>query len=145
MIKVNKIKISNKSLLTQNLKTIDNITNKKTLNKTKNEIGQYFVERVKDCFRGSRDPYGRRWKPLVYRNGKPLILTGDLFESIKYRNIKNTGTVEIYTNIFYAAWQNDGTGKIPARPFFPTNNLPKNWYDGAKKIVIKNYVGKNKK
>lgn len=77
-------------------------------------IGSRFKALVKECFDQSRDPYGNPWKPLAYRIGKPLILTGALRGSIKSRNTADD--VEVYTDVFYGKFHQGGyVSRVKAR------------------------------
>lgn len=69
-------------------------------------IGTRIKGLVRECFDLSRDPYGNPWAPLVYRVGKPLILTGALRGSIKARNTADD--VEVYTDVFYGKFHQQG-------------------------------------
>lgn len=102
-------------------------------------IGDTLVDLVRDTFNESRDPYGRRWKPLdpeylARREGggtKPLVRSGILRNSFSH-NASRDG-VEIGTSADYAIYhQGDDSypsrGIIPRRAFFPTDDeLPPRW------------------
>jgi phage gpG-like protein len=47
-------------------------------------VGVYLVSKVHQCFRESRDPWGRPWAPLRSRRGKPLLNTGLFLASFTY-------------------------------------------------------------
>lgn len=102
------------------------------------DIGDALVEFVREGFNQSRDPYGKRWKPLdseylANRSGlsnKPLIKTGRLRDSITYR-VRGTD-VELGTDVPYAKYHQGTDGirnsVIPRRPFFPTDgDVPRRW------------------
>lgn len=87
------------------------------------EIGQYFTSEIQQRFVRSEDHEGRAWERLKYRVGKPLVNTGILRSSITHR-ILNGNTVEVGTNVVYAAIHNYGGRagrgkkvKIPKREF----------------------------
>ncbi len=104
--------------------------------------GAAAMKTTADCFRQSRDPYGRAWKRLRMRAGMPLLDTGALAASIsaqpgpgwfrlvapkKYAAVHQFGATIKPVNGKYLAWGVRGRkGKvfakqvtIPARPFFP--------------------------
>ena len=104
------------------------------------EIGEIIANEVQRGFDTSTDTNGTRWQPLKRprplgrnQNNKPLIDTGNLRASIGY---KQTGklSVRIYTNVEYASVHQNGTIKVPARPFFPERELPKGWALAIKKV-----------
>lgn len=87
------------------------------------EIGQYFTSEIQQRFVRSEDHEGRAWKQLKSRVGKPLVNTGILRSSITHR-ILNENTIEVGTNVVYAAIHNYGgyagrgkRVKIPKREF----------------------------
>lgn len=69
-------------------------------------IGGFMREKMVLCFRDSQDPYGNQWLPLKYRNGKPLLDTGRLRNSITYKISGNS--VQAGTNVDYAAVHQNG-------------------------------------
>ncbi len=112
-------------------------------------LSQEAVSLAQECFAESKDPYGNPWPPLKVRQGQPLLDTGRLRNSISGRPNGAVSFV-VGTNVKYARLQNFGgtiTAKkakylkfrvgsrwvskksvtIPARPFFPTQALPKVW------------------
>lgn len=110
--------------------------------------GQILRDSAVERFRESKDPDGNTWKPLKSRNGKILVDSARLRNSIKYK-ASNNG-VEVGTNTIYAATHQFGEKgrtiraknnrclrfninsqwyskkvvkiKIPARPFLGINN-----------------------
>lgn len=119
-------------------------------------IGNTLANRIRAGFRYSRTPWGDAWKPITYRQGKPLRDTGRLLGSITH-NATN-GSVRIgtdgdlvYTKIhqfggvitprtaktlrFFIGNKMILTDKavIPARPYLPIKNmavdLPTAWFD----------------
>lgn len=70
-----------------------------------------------DEFRGSRDPYGRVWKP-VRRRGKPLIDTGRLRASAT--GVRAEGAaVRVSIPVEYASYHQFGTRRIAQRQIVP--------------------------
>lgn len=63
-----------------------------------------------DSFIKSIDPYGKPWKPLVSRKGKPLLDTGRLASSYTYQTTDDGFVVE--TNVTYAPYHQYGA-KVP--------------------------------
>lgn len=59
----------------------------------------------------STDPYGKQWKPLVSRKGKPLLDTGRLSTSYTYEITDNGFTVG--TNVAYAPYHQFGAFIAP--------------------------------
>lgn len=105
--------------------------------------GDAAVKATADCFRESRDPYGKPWAPLKLRKGKPLLDRGLLAASINRQ--PGPGWFRLLAPRIGAATHQFGAtirpvrakalafgvrgrkGKffaqkveIPARPFFPT-------------------------
>lgn len=68
-------------------------------------------------FDQSRDPYGTPWKPLKVRQGKPLIDTGQMRQSVSTEATDNGFRLRIGTT--YAPVHQFGTDRIPARPMIP--------------------------
>lgn len=48
-------------------------------------IGRAIVSRILMGFKTGTDPWGVPWRPLVLRQGKPLLDTGDLRRSIQFQ------------------------------------------------------------
>ena len=112
-------------------------------------LSQEAVALSQECFANSKAPDGSAWAPLRVRNGQPLLDTGRLRNSINGRG-QGADSFIVGTNVKYAALQNFGgtivpkTAKrlffmagghlvskksvtVPARPFFPSTQLPKAW------------------
>lgn len=100
-------------------------------------IGATLVGNIHLGFHDSKSPHGEAWLPLKYRQGKPLLDTGRLRNSI-HHTVTGPSDVQVGTDVIYAAIHNFGgqAGRnrkvtIPARPFFPTRNggvdLPNDW------------------
>lgn len=58
-----------------------------------NVISHNMQETVKDRFRTSTGPNGERWATVAYRNGKPLVITGSLRDSLKREYKKDIAIV----------------------------------------------------
>lgn len=109
-------------------------------------IGREYVDLVKKSFDQSKDPYGRRWKPLAdstirQRSGsKPLVRTGALRNSIRYD--ANNDRVELYSTLDYARYHQGGSragrgDHVPRRPFLPTERgLPTRWRQAALDAIL---------
>ena len=69
-------------------------------------MGRVFKTKIQFCFINSTDPWGVRWKPIVYRDGKPLIDTRRLLSSITANITGNT--LEVGTNVEYGPYQHFG-------------------------------------
>lgn len=91
---------------------------------------------VADGFRVSSAPDGSPWRPLArarVRNrrkgdrGKPLVDTGRLRASVTTRPRVTAEGFTITADPIYAATHQYGRGAIPARPFLPLPDLPREW------------------
>lgn len=108
------------------------------------------VDHIKLGFRDSRDPWGRPWKPLKVRKGKPLIDTGKLRssfyytvdnrQSVTFRSSDNPAKVALHQNGGFTTF-NGRKVFVPARPFLPIRggrlDIPPNWLDGMNKSIAK--------
>lgn len=83
----------------------------------KNDILSFVDSR----FAQSKSPSGVPWAPLKYRQGNPLIDTGNLRNSISAQIAAGT-LIQVTTNVPYAGFHQSGTDTIPRRPFFPTKS-----------------------
>lgn len=106
------------------------------------EIGEGIRQGVVAGFEQGADPEGKRWEPLKYRKGRPLMDTGALRGSIIARAMASEA--EIGTNLNYAVIHQFGgaagrnlAATIPARPFFPTDVLPAAWQIGVESAVAR--------
>lgn len=65
---------------------------------------------------------GKKWAPLKWRVGMPLILTGLLMskvlQSAREATIDKNGVFLLLTEPFYAKFHQFGTTRIPPRPFY---------------------------
>lgn len=105
--------------------------------------GSGIADEIRLGFRGSRDPWGKAWKPLKIRKGKPLIDTGQMRASIAAR-VSSSNTAQVFSgdNASKVLLHQFGgpttiNGRrvlVPARPFFPIRNnkvdLPAAWQAG---------------
>lgn len=82
---------------------------------------------------------GTAWKPLKYRVGKPLYLTGTLMRLARAAGgratVTDNGIVASLEEPPYGIFHELGTRTIPARPFFGVNDqykerLAEIWGDG---------------
>lgn len=95
----------------------------KGINEALKEIGLRWVEHVKH--------------EILYGYGKPIVDTGELINSMQFEvNIANK-SVKVGSNAKHAPWVNNGTNKMPARPFL--NSSIMNYihdYENAVKSVL---------
>ena len=110
-------------------------------NQALNEIGLKFLNRVRQGFRTSTDPYGNQWPHLKQRRGQPLLDTGTLIKSIRF-DVKNN-ILRIGTGVQYGTYHQNGTARIPKRAFIPDERgLPDNWTAEAVAILERHLFGK---
>jgi phage gpG-like protein len=76
------------------------------------------IKLMADEFRDSRDPYGRPWRPLRRRVGKPLLNTGRLRAAAGA--FAQGATIRISIPVEYASYHQYGTRRIPQRQIVPT-------------------------
>lgn len=132
-------------------------------------IGNTLTNRIRMGFRLSRSPWGDSWKPITYRQGKPLRDTGRLLASITHNAINGSVSIGTDGDIPYAKiHQFSGvitprTAKtlrffignriiftdrvvIPARPYLPIRNgvidLPQSWSDDVADNLAKHIENK---
>ena len=79
------------------------------------EMGEDEVTRVMLRFENSEAPDGSIWEDLKVRDGKPLMDTGRLYQSV-VAHVAND-SLQVGTNVSYAPYHQFGTEHIPARPF----------------------------
>ena len=79
------------------------------------ELGEDEVTRVMLRFENSEAPDGSIWEDLKVRDGKPLMNTGRLYQSV-VAHVAND-SLQVGTNVSYAPYHQFGTEHIPARPF----------------------------
>ena len=108
-------------------------------------IGSDLMERVEEGFEYEHDPYGLPWKPLApatleHRRmhgagAKILQDTGDMRRSLNYRVVGRNAVAVGFADR-KAAWHQEGTDRIPARPMLPWRRgpgglqLPPSWLHG---------------
>lgn len=125
-------------------------------------IGNKIANRIRLGFRTSKSPYGEAWKPITYRQGKPLVNNAHLLSSIGHHATKNSVTIGTDEDIVYAKIHQFGgvirprTAKtlrffignrmiltdkavIPARPYLPIKDnevlLPQDWLKATVKAL----------
>lgn len=125
-------------------------------------IGRVLSDRIRLGFRTSKSPYGEAWKPITYRQGKPLVNNAHLLSSIGHHATKNSVTIGTDEDIIYAKIHQFGgvirprTAKtlrffignrmiltdkavIPARPYLPIKDnevlLPQDWLKATVKAL----------
>ena len=86
-------------------------------------------------FRDSRSPYGEPWAPLESREGKPLLDTGRLRNSLMPRAVGTS--LRIDANVAYAAAHQYGTKTIPRRQFLPDSSrgLGTRWTKAFRRVL----------
>lgn len=133
------IKIVNNKALKDFIDEINYIKSNKPLQETKNDLRTDLINKIQKNFNKGQEADGTKWKPLKYRQGKPLLLTYKMYNSTRAKNTQNG--VKVYNNTKYAAFQNFGTEKVPARRFIPqASEVPQSWINDFKEIVLKNYM-----
>lgn len=100
-------------------------------------VEQLLASEAKECFRTESDPWRKKWAPLKrpyrYRGGKRtkariLQDTGALRSSVTSAfaagNVRQRTSTSLTwgTQLPYAGYHQDGTAKIPARPFLGLND-----------------------
>lgn len=80
-------------------------------------MGVAGLKQASDSFARSRDPYGRPWRPLKYRRGKPLLKTGRMRGSMSIG--PRPRGFEIVITADYASFHQGGTSRIPRRQILP--------------------------
>lgn len=129
-------------------------------------LAHSLIDGAHQCFADSADPYGRPWAPLVIRDGKPLLDSGQLRNSIHAAEASAV-KIRIASNAVYSDHVALGTGiygptrqpirprdakalRIPGvglrasvkgsppRPFFPSDarGLPPMWRSELEEAVI---------
>jgi phage virion morphogenesis protein len=115
------------------------------LTKPLNTVAFYLASQAKQSFDKGQSPDGQPWAPLknpsARRGGpssKPLRDTGVLMASLAGRGAGNVTKVRSTaldwgTSVAYASYHQQGTGRIPARPFLGIG--PKQ-EDGIVRILV---------
>ncbi len=100
-------------------------------------IGEQIVNNTKDRFKKQRGPDNRPWvksiRAKVERQGKTLMLTRRLYNSITYKAAADK--VEIGTNVKYASTHQEGMTIKPKRKNFLKFKVGGSWRS-VKKVVI---------
>lgn len=73
------------------------------------QLGEASIELIREGFENSRDPSGRRWKPVKLRDGRPLELTGGLKGSW-FLAKADDGGFRVPNAKRYAIYHQKGTG-----------------------------------
>jgi phage gpG-like protein len=129
-----------------------------------NEVGLKLHQNIVDCFEQEKSPDGINWAALspatkiakakraadgqmmtkngrhttakftrAYLSGNILRDTGAMYASLGHNATDNYAEVTIGQD--YAPWHQFGTDNIPARPFFPSENMPSLWTDEILEII----------
>ena len=87
-------------------------------------------------FRDSKSPYDEPWAPLESREGKPLLDTGRLRNSLMPRAVGTS--LRIDANVAYAAAHQYGTKTIPRRQFLPdqARGLGVRWMRAFRRALV---------
>lgn len=88
------------------------------------QLGEYLLASTQDRFKTQTDPDGGAWQALQprtikrkkYNPTKVLTERGFLRKNLRYQVLNKT-TVQVGSNLEYAATHQFGRDKIPARPF----------------------------
>lgn len=113
-------------------------------------IGQSEVENTRARIQQSKtNPWGGDWAPWAESTeasrqrkgnaGQGLLWDdGDLLDSIHFKvdAMEGVGWVDIGSDLDYALYLQDGTEKMPARPFLGWNDAPLAFYEA----MMANYV-----
>ena len=117
------------------------------------EIGDVIAEDIKNMItKRKMGPDDKPWAPWAPSTAKArkrkgnagqglLWDTGRLLRSIKAQVIGSHNTVQIGTDVKYAGWLNNGTEKMPARPFLGVSARAKKGINQ----VIESYFKKDTK
>lgn len=102
-------------------------------NAIENRYQQLMSNQIRRSFDESKGPDGKPWKPLKYRVGKPLVLSGLLKAEARaavkqkvdrrehdeqQKDQPSKEIVLLMDEPFYGKFHQHGTKVIPARPFF---------------------------
>lgn len=124
--------------LDQFVRTLEREIVQKNVHRTiSNAIAEDFVEKVKEGFSESHDPFGNRWAALKYRDGQPLRDDGNLASSFEPKDVSAEG-FQIGTDRDYGVHHQFGAPRanIVARPMLPPDGqLPKEWGEAAQEIA----------
>lgn len=101
------------------------------------EMAHAAVQLVQEEFVfSSADPYGNPWRPLKKARaglGGPLLKTGKLMRSVKRRVTFDGFTLR--STDPKAVFHQNGTRRMPARPFLPQGELPFEWVQRFEEIA----------
>lgn len=73
------------------------------------QLAEETLELARECIARSRDPYGKKYAPLVLRDGIPLRDSGGLANSFFRRNVSRDGFA-VANGKSYAIYPQKGTG-----------------------------------
>jgi phage gpG-like protein len=97
------------------------------------QMGAEALTLSQEGFNRQEDPYGTPWKP-IRRRGQILRNTGRLFNSLSFR--ASGMSFSLIATADYAGYHQEGTGSIPARPYFPTERgYPDSWARALREIA----------
>lgn len=98
------------------------------------QIAAIALARVRAGFDDSADPTGLAWAALLYRRGRPLVLTGRLRGSWRAR--ASVGAVVVETSVPYATYHQTGTRFMAARRMLPRDGtLPEAWRAAFSRVI----------
>lgn len=96
-------------------------------NRAKEQTRQICVDAIALCFDTSTAPDGTPWRPLKYREGRPLLLTHRLKSEAQYAakemQITPRGLIIEQSQPFYYKFHQLGTRTIPARPWLGLSDV----------------------
>jgi len=92
-----------------------------------------FKKTIVNTFNTSTDPFNRKWRDITHRQGKPLVDTGSLRDSIKIK-VTNSYAI-ISTNKIYAKIQQFGGTIKPVRKKYLAFKINGQWRR-AKEVTI---------
>lgn len=115
--------------LDQFLGKLERLSTGSFINEVSREVAINGLRLIAAGYKDSVDPYGVRWDPLKYRDGKPLVKTG-AFRDTWMAYPTPTG-VRFLSGVDYGAYHQYGTRKIPFRRVIPMQRYgrPKAWTD----------------
>lgn len=76
-------------------------------------LGVAGMKQLADEFKGSRDPYGKKWEPLRHRQGKPLLDTGRMAASVAVK--PRVDGFDLVMTASYAPFHQYGVRNKPRR------------------------------
>lgn len=79
-------------------------------------MGEAMVEEIDKGFESGEDALGRPWEPLKDADGKILIESGEMRDSIGYEIDSEENAVAVGSSSEYIQHHEFGTGNLPRRP-----------------------------